>query len=155
MSNALAVTASQEETPGPQSPAKRRRQQKSDDGPLILPTMEHFIALARKIKRPALLVNLLERASQDALPEMLALAEAAKGCLPADARRILFHSVAKLDSGVQQRIEGAAERICLLSDEYGALAVQLTLDERREDDAAVLNPPTDSISYRSRSEERR
>ena len=76
------TTAQQEKAVNPKSSPKRAREQRSDDGPTILPGMEHFVDLLRKVKRPALVVRLLERASGDALPELQALADASKGKLP-------------------------------------------------------------------------
>ena len=68
------TTAQQEKVVNPKSSPKRAREQRSDDGPTILPGMEHFVDLLRKVKRPALVVRLLEHASGDALPELQALA---------------------------------------------------------------------------------
>ena len=61
------TTAQQEKVVNQQLSSKRVREQRSDDGPAILPGMEHFIDLLRKVKRPALVVRLLERASGEQL----------------------------------------------------------------------------------------
>ncbi len=140
------TTAQQEKVVNQQLSSKRVREQRSDDGPAILPGMEHFIDLLRKVKRPALVVRLLERASGEPLPELHALAEAAKGKLPVESRQAFFHCVAKLDAAIRQRLEDVVERVLLLGDDYGAQAVQSVLDERREDDAAVLEAPSDRHS---------
>lgn len=140
------TTAQQEKAVNPKSSPKRAREQRSDDGPAILPGMEHFVDLLRKVKRPALVVRLLERASGDALPELQALADASKGKLPVESRQAFFHCVAKLDAAIRQRLEDAVERVILLSDDYGAQAVQAVLDARREDDATVLAMPSDRHS---------
>ncbi len=140
------TAAQQEKVVDQQPPSKRVREQRSDDGPAILPGMEHFVDLLRKVKRPALVVRLLERASGDALPELQALADAAKGKLPVESRQAFFHCVAKLDAAIRQRLEDVVERVILLGDDYGAQAVQSLLDERREDDAAVLEAPSDRHS---------
>ena len=140
------TTAQQEKVVNPKSSPKRAREQRSDDGPTILPGMEHFVDLLRKVKRPALVVRLLEHASGDALPELQALADAAKGKLPVESRQAFFHCVAKLDDPIRQRLEDAVERVILLGDDYGAQAVQAVLDARREDDAAVLEAPSDRYS---------
>ena len=140
------TTAQQEKVVNPKSSPKRAREQRSDDGPTILPGMEHFVDLLRKVKRPALVVRLLEHASGDALPELQALADAAKGKLPVESRQAFFHCVAKLDDPIRQRLEDAVERVILLGDDYGAQAVQAVLDARREDDAAVLAAPSDRHS---------
>ena len=140
------TTAQQEKVVNQQLSSKRVREQRSDDGPAILPGMEHFIDLLRKVKRPTLVVRLLERASGEPLPELHALAEAAKGKLPVESRHAFFHCVAKLDAAIRQRLEDVVERVLLLGDDYGAQAVQSVLDERREDDAAVLEAPSDRHS---------
>jgi hypothetical protein len=140
------TTAQQKKADNQKPSSKRVREQRSDDGPVILPGMEHFVDLVRKVKRPALVVRLLERASGEPLPELLALADAAKGKLPVESRQALFHCVAKLDTTIRKRIEDAAERVVLLGDDYGTQAVQALLDERRDDDAAVLEMPSDRFS---------
>ena len=101
------TTAQQEKAVNPKSSPKRAREQRSDDGPAILPGMEHFVDLLRKVKRPALVVRLLELASGDALPELQALADASKGKLPVESRQAFFHCVAKLDAAIRLRLEDA------------------------------------------------
>ena len=125
---------------------KRVREHRSDDGANILPNAENFVSLVRKVARPGLLVDLLERASATALPELKALAEAAKGKLPVESRQALFHAVGKLPAAAQYSIECAAERVMLLDDDYGAQAVLSLLNEDRADDAAVLAAPSDRYS---------
>ena len=68
-------------TAAPQQSAKQARSRQSDDGPEILPCMEHFVTLVRKAKRPGLALLLVERASATSLPEVAALTDAAKGIL--------------------------------------------------------------------------
>ena len=125
---------------------KRARKLRSDDGANILPNAENFVSLVRKVARPELLVDLLERASATALPELKALAEAAKGKLPVESRQALFHAVGKLPAAAQYSIECAAERVMLLDDDYGAQAVLSLLNEDRADDAAMLAAPSDRYS---------
>lgn len=146
MPTGQTTAAQPEKVVNQQLSSKRVREHRSDDGPAILPGMEHFIDLLRKIKRPALVVRLLERASGEPLPELQALADAAKGKLPVESRQAFFHCVAKLDAAIRQRLEDVVERVLLLGDDYGAQAVQSVLDERREDDAAVLEAPSDRHS---------
>lgn len=122
------------------------RPRQMDDGPEILPCMEHFVTLLRKSKQPALVLNLVERAGGCRLPEITALVEAAKGMLAVQARKAMFHAVAKLGVTAQQLIERATERVVLLDDEYGTQAVQSLLDEQDSGDAAVLAMPTDRYS---------
>ena len=134
-------TAVVEEPPS----SKRVRSRRKDQGPEILPSMEHFVALARKTGRPALLLALLERSGNRHLPELASLAEA-KGTLDIDTRRSLFEQVVTLEAEHQAHIEHAAERIGLLNDHYGDLAVRALLDEQCAEDAAVLTAPTDRFS---------
>lgn len=136
----------QKESAADQQTSKKARNRQSDDGPDVLPCMEHFVTLARKVKRPALILTLVERAADTTLPEIAALIEVAKGVLPISARKALFHVVAKLMPDKQQRIERAAELVVLLDDEYGAQAVQSLLEEKNDGDAAVLVAPTDRYS---------
>jgi len=138
--------ANQKESAADQQTSKKARNRQSDDGPDVLPCMEHFVTLARKVKRPALILTLVERAADTTLPEIAALVEVAKGVLPISARKALFHVVAKLMPDKQQRIERAAELVVLLDDEYGAQAVQSLLEEKNDGDAAVLVAPTDRYS---------
>lgn len=129
----------------PQAPGKPRRR-RTDDGPEILPCLEHFVTLVRKSKRPAFVLTLVERAGGIPLAEIEALVETAKGALSIPARKAFFQAVARLGVHEQHRIECAAERIVLLDDEYGVQAVQSLLDEEDERDAAALETPTDRYS---------
>ncbi|EPW2942153.1 hypothetical protein ACWKBT_001476 [Pseudomonas aeruginosa] len=141
------VAVEQQNTPpAGQHPDKQVRTRQSDEGPAILPGMQHFVTLLRKAKRPGLVLLLVERASNTLLPELSALTDAAKGILPIQSRKAMFHAVAKLSADVQQRIERAAERVVLLDDEYGAQAVQSLLDEQDVGDAAILAMPSDRYS---------
>ncbi|PRE26246.1 hypothetical protein C6P92_05375 [Burkholderia multivorans] len=141
------VAVEQQNTPPVgQHPDKQARTRQSDEGPAILPGMQHFVTLLRKAKRPGLVLLLVERASNTLLPELSALTDAAKGILPIQSRKAMFHAVAKLSADVQQRIERAAERVVLLDDEYGAQAVQSLLDEQDVGDAAILAMPSDRYS---------
>ena len=129
-----------------QHPEKQVRTRQSDEGPVILPGMQHFVTLLRKAKRPGLVLLLVEHTVKTALPELAALTDAAKCILPVLSRKAMFHAVAKLGAEVQQRIERAAERVVLLDDEYGAQAVQSLLNEQDVDDAAILAMPSDRYS---------
>ncbi len=139
------ITEKQESSAG-QNASRKSRNRQSDDGPDVLPCMEHFVTLSRKAKRPALILALVERAADTTLPEIVVLAAATNGVLPIPARNALFHIVAKLMLDQQQRIERAAEQVVLLDDEYGAQAVQSLLDEKNAGDEAVLLAPTDRYS---------
>lgn len=125
---------------------KRAREHRSDDGGNILPNAENFVSLVRKVTRPGVVVQLLERVGATHLPELNVLADAAKGKLPVESRQSFFHAVAKLEAVIQQDIERAAERVMLLDDDYGSQAVLSVLNEDRDDDAAMLAMPSDRYS---------
>lgn len=129
----------------PQAPRKPRRR-RTDDGPEILPCLEHFVTLVRRSKRPAFVLKLVERAGGIPLTEIEALVETAKGALSIPARKAFFQAVVRLGVHEQHRIECAAERIVLLDDEYGVQAVQSLLDEDEDRDTIALEAPTDRYS---------
>lgn len=128
-----------------QAPKKRRPRGK-DNGPSLLPHLEHFIQMTRKVKRPALIGRLLEGCAGGTLPAIRAVTDAAKEGLSIPLRDALFTAVAELDHATQARVERAAERVNLLSDEYGALAVSDLLDMNEPGDAHILDAPTDRFS---------
>jgi hypothetical protein len=136
----------QKAPPAGQQAEKPLRTRQSDEGPAILPYMQHFVLLVRKIKRPRLLQILVERANGSPLDDWPALGETAARILPPQSRSAVFERVAMLRPDVQRRLEQAAERIMLLDDEYGVLAVQSLLDECNEADTALLAAPTDRHS---------
>lgn len=125
---------------------KRARKLRSDDGANILPNAENFVSLVRKVTHPGLLVDLIERTSAMALPELKRMVEVANGGkLPIESRKAFFHAVGELEETTLNRIECAAERVMLLDDDYGAQAVLSLLNED-QDDAAVLAAPSDRYS---------
>ena len=117
-----------------------------DDGPTTLPHLEHLVHITRKVQRPMLLRVLLESAHGQVLPAAQALTDAAKGSLPIPSRNVLFALVAEMEMEVQARLERAAERIVLLADEYGAMAVTELMDAGKHDDAVILSAPSDKYS---------
>ena len=130
-----------------QPAAKRAREHRSDEGANILPNAENFVSLVRKVTHPGLLVDLIERTSATALPELKRMVEVANGGkLPIESRKAFFHAVGELEETTLNRIECAAERVMLLDDDYGAQAVLSLLNEDRADDAAVLAAPSDRYS---------
>lgn len=134
-----------EQTAVEQAPKKRRPRGK-DNGPIVLPHLEHFIQMTRKVKRPSLIGRLLEGCAGSTLPALRALTDAAKEGLSIPLRDALFTAVAELDPATQARVERAAERVHLLSDEYGSLAVGDLLDTNESEDAHLLEAPTDRFS---------
>lgn len=110
----------------------------ADHGPGLLPDMEHFVWLVRKIKNISLLRRLLRNEGVH-VPEKLAeKMEKAKGVLPPAVRKSLYPLVGEASPVTRQRLERIAERIEILGDEYGKQAVLSLFDEGDEADAAVL-----------------
>lgn len=138
----------QRKTPALQTVRKKVRSRKKDSGPEVLAHMEQFVSLVRKVKRPALILALVERANTtplDGLAERVPL-RVIDGALPLTSRNALFTLVAALQAPVQALIERAAERVILLGDDYGYLAVSDLLDAHELDDAAMLADGTDRYS---------
>ena len=117
-----------------------------DNGPTTLPHLEHLVHITRKVQRPMLLRILLESEHGQAFPAAQALTDDAKGSLPIPSRNALFALVAEMARETQARLERGAERISLLADEYGAMAVSELMDSGRPDDAVILAAPSDKYS---------
>ncbi|TRZ56009.1 MAG: hypothetical protein D4S02_16620 [Rhodocyclaceae bacterium] len=110
----------------------------ADHASAILPAMEQFVWLVRKIKNPALLVRLL-RCEGVSLPESTATkTNKAKGVLAPPVREQVYQSVAMTPDLTRQRLERVAERIELLDNDYGRQAVLSFYDEHSPKDADVL-----------------
>lgn len=118
----------------------------SDRGPQLLPNLQYFVALTRKARRPALLLELLERAGGGSLPQLAARMGGATSMLPPASRKVLFQAVSEMPRSIHQRIEAAAERVLLLDDEHGEQAVRSLLDVRDPGDTALLEAPSDRCS---------
>lgn len=107
---------------------KPRKPRATDGGPEILPDMGHYVTLVRKIKHRALVAQWLHHLHPEQLP---GIEWDHKVC--ASYKQSLFTVVAGLSGAVRLRLEDAAQRILLLSDEYGCEAVKSLL--RDNDDA--------------------
>lgn len=125
---------------------KTARVRATDNGSEVLPHLEHFVRLTRKTQRSALVCGLVEAAVGQALPTVRALTEAAEGSLPLASRNAVFAAVAELSQAVHAVIERAAERVDLLCDEFGALAIADLLDINDAADAAIVVEPTDKFT---------
>lgn len=108
------------------SGGKLRKSRITDGGPDILPDMGHYVPLVRKIRHRPLVAQWLQQLTPDALP---GIAWEHKIC--AAYKQSLFTAVAGLSGAIRQRLEEAAQRILLLSDDYGCEAVKSLL---RDDD---------------------
>lgn len=122
------------------------RTRSKDKGPEILPHLEHFVQLARRVQRPALLRALVEGVIGSPLAPLRELTEDANGSLPIPSRNAMFAVVAGVAHADHARIERAAERVNLLCDEYGTLAAGTLLDASNPHDADILESPTDKFS---------
>lgn len=105
-----------------------RKPRLTDAGQEALPDMGHLVTLVRKIKHRPLVAQWLEMLHPEPLP---GIEWEHKVC--ASYKQTLFAAVAGLSGSTRQHLEQAAERILLLSDDYGCTAVKSLL---REDDAA-------------------
>jgi hypothetical protein len=110
----------------------------SDQAPDLLPDMEHFVWLARKIKNISLIRRLLRNEGVTIEDDLAKQMEKAKGVLPPAVRKPLFTLVATASAITKQRLERIAERVELLYDEYGKQAVLSLLNNEDTRDAAVL-----------------
>ena len=117
-----------------------------DMGPQTLPTMEHFVQLVRKVQCTELIRSLIESASASPAPITAALIKAEPGTLPITSRDAVFAEVAAAPVAIQATIERASERICLLCDEYGTLAIGELLMDEDFILPSLLKMPTDKFS---------
>ena len=124
------------------------RMRRSDNGSATLAHMENFVRLTRRIKRTALLDQLVAYANATAVMAASSTVDndGSGKALSLALRDALFARVAELESAAQLRLEQAAERVTLLCDEFGALAVAHLLDPRHPEDAQILAAPTDKFS---------
>ena len=101
---------------------KPRKPRATDGGPEILPDMGHYVTLVRKIKHRALVAQWLQHLHPEELP---GIEWEHKVCT--SYKQSLFTVVAGLSGAIRQRLEEAAQRVLLLSDDFGApLKTRLT-----------------------------
>jgi len=117
-----------------------------DMGPQTLPTMEHFIQLVRKVHSTELIRSLLESASKSPAPITAALISGSAGSMPIESRNAVFAEVAAMPVSIQIEIEDASERVGLMCDEYGALAVGELLVDEDFKEPSLLQTSTDKFS---------
>ena len=128
-SNPMALAAEATATGG----GKPRKPRATDGGPEILPDMGYYVTLVRKIRHRPLVAQWLQHLHPEELP---AIEWDHKVC--ASYKQSLFAVVAGLSGAIRQRLEEAAQRILLLSDDYGCESVKSLLDENDEgEDQAV------------------
>ena len=103
---------------------KPRKPRATDGGPQLLPDMGHYVALVRKILHRPLVAQWLQHLHTD---ELLGIEWEHKVC--ASYKQSLYTVVAGLPGAIRQRLEEAAQRILLLSDDCGCEAVKSLLSE--------------------------
>lgn len=106
---------------------KPRKPRATDGGPEILPDMGHYVTLVRKIKHRALVAQWLQHLHPEELP---GIEWEHKVCT--SYKQSLFTVVADLSGAIRQRLEEAAQRVLLLSDDFGCEAVKSLLSEDDE-----------------------
>ena len=111
----------------------------ADHGPEILPAMEHFVWLVRKVRNIALLRRLLKVEGITVPDDVARKMDRAKGILPPPTRKQIFPLVAATGALTRQRLEHIAERVALLDNDYGKEAVLSLLDGSNPRDAAALS----------------
>ncbi len=118
-----------------------------DSGQEILPHMEHFVTLARRVKQPHRLIELVRQVCDARVPpELKDAARAAKAALIPAQRRKLYQWMSTRPQEDLIKIEHASDRIDALKDEFGIQAVLALLDKENESDAAALVDPTDKFT---------
>ena len=130
-------------SPMPASVKKRA----PDRGPDHLPDMEQFVALVRKIRRPALLFQLLNAMTPHGVAEPKPRPATRPAVMPPAELEALFRSVAVYEATTRQSLERAADLILALSDEFGSLAVQSLLEGPEEAEllAAGIDPASRAL----------
>jgi hypothetical protein len=117
---------------------KPRKPRATDGGPEILPDMGHYVTLVRKIKHRALVAQWLQHLHPDPLPT---IEWEHKVCT--SYKQSLFTVVAGLPGAVRRRLEDAAQRILLLSDEYGCEAVKSLLRDNDDPEQQAVDAAGD------------
>lgn len=117
-----------------------------DSGPQTLPSMENFVQLVRKVQCVELIGVLIESVSCSTAPITKAVTNGASGRISIPARNAIFTEVAAMPLTTQDDIERAAERICLLCDDYGELAIGELLVDEDFHAPSLLKIPSDKYS---------
>lgn len=112
---------------------KKTRLRNQDKGPSILSYMQHFVQLVRKVQRADLIQALIEKTHGQPVDALALLQQTPFGLIPAAIRWAIFTSVASLPHLAQQNLERIAERVTLLCDEYGVLAINEQINHHAGD----------------------
>lgn len=124
----------------------KKRIRNQDNGPAILPYMQYFVQLVRKVQRAELLKTLIEKCHASSLSELSFLNEFVFGPINPAIRSRIFTAVASFSYSVKHNIECIAERVILLCDSYGMLAIEEQFDPRCTEDITFLTLPSDIFS---------
>lgn len=101
-----------------------------DFGDALLPQLEHFVTLVRHLQQPRLLVDFFEVCASVQLPDAIsAVLNASTKALIPKQRTQIYRWTASQDSQVLLNLARASERIDLLCDNRGAVAVDVLLDD--------------------------
>lgn len=128
-------------------PARKTAQSARTAGSLVVPShLGYLTKMARALQQPWMILELLEANLKQPLPAIRSITDGVKGKLSLPSRNALFAEIAKLDRELQERLERACERIELLLDKYGRLAIAEQMNANHPEDAVILAPPTDFCS---------
>jgi hypothetical protein len=105
-----------------------------DHGPDLLPDMEPFVALVRKVRRPALIQAFLTAIAPGESSPPFRLTASKPAVLSPAERVKLFQAVATFDERIRVELTRCADLIMMLTDEFGAHAVQSLLEVDAEAD---------------------
>jgi len=118
-----------------------------DFGGKLLPDMPQFQLLARKVKQPARLLQLIDHVCNDVVPDALTQEfQSLKAAMPPKLRTQLYTWVAQAAQQHQSTLEKISTRITALTDIFGHQAVMAMFDLQDAQDALVLADPSDKWS---------
>lgn len=144
---ALTHTSPVAETAVSQSATPTSTKRGEDFGNVLLPNMDQFQLLARKVKQPARLLQLASHVCDAIVPEpLIQQAIGAKTAMPPKQRTQLYQWLAKAGQQHLSTLEKISTRITALTDTFGHQAVMAMLDLQDEDDMLALEEPTDKWS---------
>lgn len=128
-------------------PTTHRTKRGEDYGDTLLAGMAQFLMLARKIKQPSRLLDLVLHVCGTDLPETLTQeAQTAKAALTPKQRTQLYTWLRLKPPLHLSTLEKISARVNLLTDTFGHHAVMTVLDRQDVNDALALKDPTDKWS---------
>jgi hypothetical protein len=128
-----------------ETPESRKRGE--DHGEALLPGMTQFALLARKVKQPVRLMQLIGNVCKSEIPQdLLQDSRNAKAALTPGQRTKLYTWLSNTQSSNLSLLEKVCTRITALTDIFGHQAVLTLLELQDEEDAQALAEPTDKWS---------